>query len=144
MSIAPKCIISIFFYVLFMAVEDSFADEKISCEVTSKIAYDIYSRVTTNAAFLKKESLSAAGEDLKIISKYSDNCEKIQEYISLLTSAVAKADSTLDVGAGVGSAYNFRGSTIRGVTGAGMSAPELDLRLNSPVMIQRRVETAPQ
>lgn len=141
MSSTPNYLISTTLFVLSMASDVSFAYEKIPCETASKAAYDIYSRVTTNAAFLNNESLSAAGEDLKIINKYSDNCEKVQEYISLLTSAVANSNPTPHRGTII---YSGGSTPTRGFIGEGRTVPELDLRLNSPVIIQRKVEVMPQ
>ncbi|MEP9319648.1 hypothetical protein ABKS89_21090 [Pseudomonas sp. LABIM340] len=123
------------------------AAEKIPCATADEMAGRIYSRITANALLMRSATLSLAGEDLKVIYEYSSECELTKSLMDKLFAAAVIAKKKEDergvvigYGAGVRAVSPVQGGV--GVSGHGVSAPEINIRGNIPA-IQQQIEISP-
>ena len=123
----------------FMAA--AVAADKIPCETADEMASKIYSRVASDMLLMRSATLSLAGEDLKVIHEYSNNCEGTRKLMEKLIAAAAIARKKEDESGGANMYGLQRDNSTRGgvgVSGHGMPMPEVNVR-----GIQQQIQISP-
>jgi len=90
---------------------------------------------------MRSATLSLAGEDLKVIHEYSNNCEGTRKLMEKLIAAAAIARKKEDESGGANMYGLQRDNSTRGgvgVSGHGMPMPEVNVR-----GIQQQIQISP-